>query len=280
MASRRSVDFLPSIFQTPTNRQFLAATLDQLTQEPNFARREGFIGRSVGPGVNPDDRYIIEPDRIRADYQLETGVVSLAEDAATIKNVMTYPGLADAVSTNGGNGARPDRLYESQFYSWDPFVDFDTFVNFSQYYWLPNGPDAVSVQSDGIASSATFTVTRENGVYKFSGVSGSNPRIQLLRNGNYNFVVAQNEKETVNYRVRNVSTAAYQIDGQSNPTLTLARGNTYVFNLTLRGEYPFWIKTAETLGTADAYNTGVSRNGSVSGLVTFVVPHYEILISD
>jgi hypothetical protein len=272
MASRRSVDFLPSIFQTPTNRQFLAATLDQLTQEPNFARREGFIGRSVGPGVNPDDRYIIEPDRIRADYQLETGVVSLAEDAATIKNVMTYPGLADAVSTNGGNGARPDRLYESQFYSWDPFVDFDTFVNFSQYYWLPNGPDAVSVQSDGIASSATFTVTRENGVYKFSGVSGSNPRIQLLRNGNYNFVVAQNEKETVNYRVRNVSTAAYQIDGQSNPTLTLARGNTYVFNLTLRGDYPFWIKTAETLGTADTYNTGVSRNGSVSGLVTFVVP--------
>ena len=99
MASRRSVDFLPSIFQTPTNRQFLAATLDQLTQEPNFTRREGFIGRSVGPGVNPDDRYIIEPDRIRADYQLETGVVSLAEDAATIKNVMTYTGLADAVTT-------------------------------------------------------------------------------------------------------------------------------------------------------------------------------------
>ena len=272
MSDRRTVDFLPEIFQTPANRQFLAATLDQLTQEPRLSRREGYIGRSVGPGVNPDDRYVIEPDRVRADYQLEPAVVSLAEDAATIKNVMTYPGLADAISTNGGNGTRPDRLYESEFYSWDPFVDFDAFVNFSQYYWLPDGPDPVTVQSTGIPSSATFTVTRENGVYTFSGVPGTNPTIQLLRNGNYNFVVAQNDKETVNFRVRNVNTAAYQIDGQSNPTLTLARGNTYVFNLTLRGLFPFWIKTAETLGTDDVYNDGVTRNGSVSGLVTFVVP--------
>ena len=52
----RSVDFLPEIFRTPANQQFLAATLDQLTQEARFNRREGFIGRSVGPGVNPEDR--------------------------------------------------------------------------------------------------------------------------------------------------------------------------------------------------------------------------------
>ncbi len=30
----RTVDFLPEIFQTSTNRQFLSATLDQLVQEP------------------------------------------------------------------------------------------------------------------------------------------------------------------------------------------------------------------------------------------------------
>ena len=33
MAKVRSVDFLPEIFQTKTNRQFLGATLDQLVQE-------------------------------------------------------------------------------------------------------------------------------------------------------------------------------------------------------------------------------------------------------
>ena len=263
---------MPEIFRTPANQQFLAATLDQLTQEARFNRREGFIGRSVGPGVNPEDRYVVELDKTRADYQLEPSVVSLAEDANTIQDVMTYAGLSDAITTNGGDGNRPDRLYSSQFYSWDPFVDFDAFVNFSQYYWLPNGPDPVTVAATGVPSTNTFTVDRANGAYTFSGVPGQNPTLELVRGGNYNFVVAQNTKETVNYRVRNLSTSAYQIDGQSNPTLTLARGNTYVFNLTLRGDYPFWIKTAETLGTADAYNNGVSRNGSISGLVTFVVP--------
>ena len=89
MADQRTVDFLPEIFQTPTNRQFLRATLDQLTQEPKLSRRQGFIGRTVGPGVNPDDRYLIEPNKTRADYQLEPGIISLDRDASTIKKVMT-----------------------------------------------------------------------------------------------------------------------------------------------------------------------------------------------
>ena len=268
----RTVDFLPEIFQTPTNRQFLAATLDQLTQEPRLAKRQGFIGRRLGPGVNPDDRYIVEPDKTRADYQLEPGVVSLATDARTVLDVMTYPGLNDAITANGGDGTRPDRLYENEYYSWDPFVDFDTFINYSQYYWLPDGPDPVTVAATAIPATNDFSVTRDNGVYTFSGITGNNPVIELVRGGNYNFIVAQNAKETINYRVRNLDTGSYQINGQSNPTLTLVRGNTYVFDLNLRGDFPFWIKTALTLGTSEAYNNGVSRNGSVTGAVTFEVP--------
>ncbi len=41
MATVRSVDFLPEIFQTDANKQFLAATLDQLIQEPNFRKTQG-----------------------------------------------------------------------------------------------------------------------------------------------------------------------------------------------------------------------------------------------
>jgi len=44
MANRRTLDLLPEIFQTDTNRQFLSATLDQLTQEPNFVRTQGYVG--------------------------------------------------------------------------------------------------------------------------------------------------------------------------------------------------------------------------------------------
>ena len=272
MATVRSVDFLPEIFQTEANKQFLKATLDQLIQEPSFRKTQGFIGRTVGPGVNPNDKYVVEPSTVRSNYQLEPGVVSLIPDTDTIKNAITYPGLNDAIGFQGGNSARPDRLYTSEYYTWDPFVDFDAFVNFSQYFWLPNGPDAVDVGATGVPTTDNFVVTRDNGVYTFSGLSGSNPIVELVRGGSYTFQVAQNVKETVNYRVRNSGIAAYVIDFQNNPTLSLARGNTYVFNLNIDGVYPFWIKTQPVTGRGDAYNSGVSRNGAATGLVTFTVP--------
>ena len=272
MATVRSVDFLPEIFQTDANKQFLRATLDQLIQEPQYQKTQGFIGRTVGPGVNPNDRYVVEPTATRANYQLEPGVVSLKPGTSKIKDTITYPGINDAVTYQGGNGQRPDRLYSSEYYSWDPFVDFDTFVNFSQYFWVPEGPPVVEVFSGGVPITDNFVVTRENGVYSFSGLNGDNPTVELVRGGSYTFQVAQNNKETVNLRVRNTGSNAYIIDAQSNPTLTLVRGNTYVFNLTLNGIFPFWIKTQPTTGIGDTYNNGVTRNGATAGLVTFTVP--------
>jgi len=272
MARTRSVDFLPQIFQTPVNKQFLSATLDTLVQEPKFKQTQGFIGRTVGPGVNPNDKYVSELDKTRRDYQLEPGVVSLIPDTDKIKNVITYPGINDAIGFQGGDSTRPDQLYNSDYYAWDPFVNYDAFINFSQYYWLPSGPDRVDVYSTGIPVSENFVVTRANGAYTFSGQNGTNPTLELVRGGSYTFQVAQNTKETVNYRVSNQSISGYVIDQQLNPTLTLVRGNTYVFNLNLRGDYPFWIKTQQVLGTGNAYDSGVSRNGSIIGLVTFVVP--------
>ena len=76
----RTVDFLPEIFQTPVNQQFLSATLDQLVQEPAFKKSQGFIGRRIGPGVNATDRYVVEPTQVRNQYQLEPGVCQINPD--------------------------------------------------------------------------------------------------------------------------------------------------------------------------------------------------------
>ena len=272
MARVRSVDFLPEIFQTDVNKQFLAATLDQLIQEPKFKKTQGFIGRSVGPGVNPNDRYVVEPNKTRADYQLEAGIVSLEPDTNRVRDVMTYPGILDSITYQGGDASRPDRLFESQYYTWDPFVNWDTFINFSQYFWLPGGPASVDVAATGVPATDDFVVDRANGVYTFSGLAGNNPTIDLVRGGSYTFQVAQNDKETVNYRVSNAGISSYVIDSQNNPTLTLVRGNTYVFTMNLDGVYPFYIKTAPTTGLGNVYSSGVTNNGAVVGQVTFVVP--------
>lgn len=195
MVARRTVDLLPEIFRTTTNQQFLGATLDQLTQEPSFRRTQGFVGRRVGPGVNPNDQYVAEPSKIRQDYQLEPGVVFFRKDTNQATDAITYPGMIDALDVAGAETSRQDRLFEEQYYSWDPFVDLDKFVNYSQYYWLPNGPDSVDVSATIYPTTDAWQVTRtdSNGIdaYTLSDLSENNPTITLVRGGNYTFEVNQ-----------------------------------------------------------------------------------------
>ena len=192
MANRiRTIDFLPEIFRTETNKQFLGSTLDQLVQEPKLKATQGYIGRRVGPGVNPNDNYVVEPTAERSNYQLEPGLIFLENNTNTITDALTYPGYIDRLRLKGANVERHDRLFNSEYYSWDPFVDFDKFVNFGQYYWLPAGPDSVDVSSTNIPLTDDFTVTRGTNGYEFSDVAGTLPTVTLVREGNYTFDVNQ-----------------------------------------------------------------------------------------
>ena len=63
------------------------------------------------------------------------------------------------------------------------------------------------------------------------------------------------------------SSSKYRINGYNNPTLTVYRGQTYTFNVAtgVGSGHPLWIKTTQTTGTGDAYNTGLSDNGIIGG---------------
>lgn len=64
---------------------------------------------------------------------------------------------------------------------------------------------------------------------------------------------------------------AYVIGGEFNPDFTLCRGRTYTFAVNAPG-HPFFIKTAAVVGTASAFDEGVTNNGAESGDVVFAVP--------
>ena len=195
MALRRTVDLLPEIFRTDTNKKFLSATLDQLTQEPNLKRTKGFVGRRVGAGVNPLDNYVVEPSASRTNYQLEPGVVFLKPGTEVAEDAITYPGIIDSLNLQGSNTERQDRLFQSEYYAYDPFCDLDKFTNYSQYYWLPAGPDSVDISSTVVPLTDNFNVTRNAASYTFLGVPGNNPIITLARGGNYTFTVNQPGKK-------------------------------------------------------------------------------------
>lgn len=231
----RTLEFLPEVFRTDSNAQFLAATLDQLVQQPDLRRVEGFIGQKYGYSIEPTDRYVTEPTQIRENYQLDPSVVFLKTDTQTAKDFINYPGILDALQNNGSITDNNDRLFESEYYSWDSFSDLDKIVNYSQYYWLPYGPDAVSVSTDTVYLSDNYIITYSATGYTVNNSVQKNPSITLLRGGTYTFEVNQ----TTKFWIQGVpGTSGYGLSTN--------------------------ISTRDVLG--------VSNNGVSQGTVTFTVP--------
>ena len=89
-------------------------------------------------------------------------------------------------------------------------------------------------------------------------------------------------EDTLRYVLGASGTNHYTFTGKgltgavNDPTLTLSRGHTYIFeNRNASGQHPFYIKTSiANGGTNDAYNTGVTNNGGAGGTeIVFTVPH-------
>lgn len=141
----RTLTFLPDIFQTETNSHFLESTLDVLTNKPNLARVQGYVGEKHGYGVTSSDKYVAEPTVERTNYQLEPSVVFLKKDTKVAQDFIDYPGIINALEKQGANVSNHNKLFSNEFYTWDSFTDLDKTVNYTMYYWLPLGPDAILI---------------------------------------------------------------------------------------------------------------------------------------
>jgi hypothetical protein len=132
--------------------------------------------------------------------------------------------------------------------------------------WLYNNTSNVWVSNGGITANSTITgniLSATGNIIATGNISGS----RILGNAQQLGNVGQS------FRVTNVNSADYIFDGVANdPTISLIRGQTYYFNMFCGNTHPLWIKTAPTLGTGNAYTSGVTNNGIFSGTITFQVP--------
>ncbi|CAB4128986.1 hypothetical protein UFOVP112_119 [uncultured Caudovirales phage] len=239
MALLNTINFLPQVFQTATNQRFLGATMDQMVSSQINIPVAGYIGRTVSPTSRTGDNYVPEATAERQQYQLEASVViSDAED--NIKFNSNYIDLLNSIKHYGGLTNNHQRLFSSTNYSYDGHFDYDKFINYYNYFWLPNGPAAVSVYANQTPYQADYTVTKNTNIsgYNFSGV-GTHPNLQL----------------------------------------TLARGGRYTFTVNQPGS-KFWIQSEpgvsgvdssiSLISTRDVF--GVTNNGTDTGVITFNVP--------
>jgi hypothetical protein len=192
MATLRSLNFLPSIFRTETNRKFLGSTLDKLTTEPQLQKISAFVGRTFTPTWKQGDGYIVETTTDRTNYQLEPSLVIKDGSTGLVSSVTTYPDLINKLGSYNVPTNNHSRLFENEYYNFNPLIDEDKCINFFQYYWVPEGPPAVNSSTVVVPLNETFLASANNqaNYVKFdqSG-NDANPTINLVRGGTYQFVL-------------------------------------------------------------------------------------------
>ena len=239
MALVNTINFLPEIFRSPTNRRFLGATIDQLTSDSVNVPLNGYVGRKFSPTFKVGDNYIPETNAQRKNYQLEPSVVVSDENKEVLFNA-GYIDLINSIGNNNGFSNNHQRLFAGTYYNYDGHFDYDKFVNYYDYYWLPNGPSPITITAAEVPYTAEYDVSRDTalGGYVFSGL-GTHPNLPI----------------------------------------TVARGGTYKFNINQPGA-KFWIQfepgangldpNVSTIDTRQVY--GVKNNGTDSGTIMFNVP--------
>ena len=231
----KSYEFLPKVFQSDANKKFLQATVDQLVQPGTVKKVNGYIGRQNAKSTSGTDVFIDAVSDSRQDYQLEPGLIvqDTLGNTTFFKDYQDYINQLQVFGTTVTNHAR---INKQEMYSWDPHINWDKFINFQNYYWLPYGPEPITIsgQQEHIISEYSISIEAEgdNNVYLFAP----------------------------NNLVR-------------NPTIKLYRGQTYKFKINSPGN-PFSIKTRRTPYNQDLYVTpDIDNQGVEFGVITFTVPY-------
>ena len=222
--------FLPRLYRTDSNTKFLQATVEQMSQQGTVTKLNGYIGRQTAKATVGSDIFVEANDAVRQNYQLEPSVI-INDQEGNNTYFKDYQDYINKIKLFGGNVSNHQRLNSEEFYSWDPQINWDKFVNFQNYYWLT--PSVINIGGEQLGVVSTITVDTKT--------------------------------------IGNTTEYVFTPNGISeNPEITLYKGQTYIFKINSSGN-PFSIKTARSIGTNDLYNDGVSVNGVSNGVIEFTV---------
>lgn len=144
---KKSSNLLPEFLRSDKNVKFLSSTFDQFIQTPQLERIDGFVGTKLTPNYNPSsDFYISQSSPIRSNYALEPALV-FRDENSKIKDVISFDDIVNELRINGSDIDNLDTLLRTDYYSFDPPIDWDKLVNYDQYYWLINGPDPILINN-------------------------------------------------------------------------------------------------------------------------------------
>lgn len=279
---RKSKDFLPTIFQTEANDKFLSGTLDALTQPGTLEKTVGYVGKRYGKTFNGTDIYLDTDDTLRSRYQLEPAV-TFKENGSTVK-FWDYLDFKNMLKFFGNEIERDNLVSKQEHYTWNPPIDWDKFVNYREYYWVPSGPSPIRVlgQRQNVTSSYRVGLSGDNSFVFYPDGFTNNPSITLYRGQTYKFIVNVPGNGFVIRTSYDTGSLLY------NSEKTYTRGSLVTFDgklwravndipagdgSTIDSNSQDWEYVAPSTSTNSLnWEGGITNNGIENGTITFTVP--------
>lgn len=163
---RHIADLLPDVHKTELIRKFFKNTGDHLFQPEQSEQLSGFIGRIPTYANLGTDFYIHEPTKERKQYQLDPIAISIDDETGEITQTLFYEDIVNLLRFQGGIVENHDRLFNTLSYSWAPPITFDKFLNYQNYFWIPD---------ESGTTNANLTSTTPDYMVMEVGANNGNP---------------------------------------------------------------------------------------------------------
>jgi hypothetical protein len=133
VGTRNIVNFLPNIFQSTVNKQFLDVTLEQLMSSGSLVAINNYLGQRYNKRTATDN-YITD-NRLSDNYQFVPSIVN--KDAQNnITQALSYDDLINTLKFNEVDINQQNKLFNEQGYTLDMPINYDMFINYQKYFWL------------------------------------------------------------------------------------------------------------------------------------------------
>ena len=127
--SRNITEFLPAIFRTDSNKQFLDTTLEQLMSSGSLMSINNMIGKNIATDAN-----FLRDNRESDNYQFVPGNVIKDKDGV-VESALTYDDLINTLAFDGVNVNKQNQLLNEKGHTLDLPINYDMFINYQKYFW-------------------------------------------------------------------------------------------------------------------------------------------------
>lgn len=155
----KQISKLPGALQTTVLKNFFESTVEQLFSKSNIETISAYIGRKEPEQYDSArDHYISEPTPSRQKYSLEPVVNTIDVTSGQATNVLFYEDFVNQIKSYGVDTKNENVLFDTNFYSFLPPVNYDKLINYQEYFWSPEGPNKIAVSG---TAQATINILKD-----------------------------------------------------------------------------------------------------------------------